>query len=100
MDRMRLRPRNAGAAMIESGKIKCTECGWIGKMADADEVTDPRPLPDTVPETWWVCPECRTPENFRILCDEPGCQFDVSCGTPTPDGYRQTCHDHAPGMQR
>jgi len=29
-------------------------------------------------------------------CDEPGCKKRISCGTPTPDGYRSTCGDHAP----
>lgn len=30
------------------------------------------------------------------LCDEPGC-FDVgSCGTPTKEKYRLTCHKHIP----
>jgi hypothetical protein len=30
------------------------------------------------------------------ICDEPGCLKDVSCGTPTDSGYRNTCLDHAP----
>jgi hypothetical protein len=31
------------------------------------------------------------------LCDEPGCFNQISCGTPTPTGYRSTCHTHYPG---
>ncbi len=27
-------------------------------------------------------------------CDEPGCYEEISCGWPSPDGYRQTCGDH------
>lgn len=34
------------------------------------------------------------------LCDEPGCFNRVSCGTPTPTGYRSTCHTHYPGDQK
>ena len=30
------------------------------------------------------------------LCDEPGCYDAISCGTPTPEGYRSTCYNHAP----
>jgi hypothetical protein len=96
LDSMRLRARNAGAEMIETGKIRCTECGWEGNLANVGEVTDPDPLPDTIPQTWRVCPACRTPENFRSLCDEPGCVVEVSRGTPTANGYRNTCHFHAP----
>jgi hypothetical protein len=32
-----------------------------------------------------------------VWCDapvEPRCPNRVSCGTPTPDGYKQFCHDH------
>src|SRR5258708_1595553 len=97
---MRLRARDAGAEMIETGKIKCTECGWAGKLADVGEVTDPHPLPDTIPQTWWVCPACRTPENFRTLCDESGCQNQVEAGTPTPDGYRNICGKHFLELRR
>ena len=28
------------------------------------------------------------------MCDEPGCYKTVSCGWPTEDKYRMTCHDH------
>jgi len=27
-------------------------------------------------------------------CDEPGCMKQVSCGWPSPEGYRSTCFDH------
>ena len=33
------------------------------------------------------------------LCDEPGCYDEISCGTPTPDGYRSTCSKHAPNRE-
>lgn len=28
------------------------------------------------------------------MCDEPNCYKDASCGWPTDDGYRRTCHAH------
>jgi hypothetical protein len=81
---------------MEKGKIKCTDCGWIGTSESADQVEDPKPIEGTEPDFWLVCPECRTPENFQSLCDEPGCKKAVSCGKPTPNGYRQTCSQHMP----
>lgn len=30
------------------------------------------------------------------LCDEPGCSKRTTDGTPTTDGYRRTCSQHAP----
>ena len=34
---------------------------------------------------------CDTPE----ICDEPDCLEDVTCGWPSPNGYRNTCGKHA-----
>lgn len=42
------------------------------------------------------CPKCREPNTLYLACDEPGCWDEASCGTPTPNGYRQTCGDHRP----
>src|SRR5258705_10630499 len=95
-----LRPRNAGAAMIERGKIRCMSCGWAGTLTDPDKVPDPRPLEGTIPNIWFVCPECRAPDHFYFVCDEPGCKHHVKCGTPTPEGYRSTCYRHAPQVWR
>ncbi len=33
---------------------------------------------------------------YAGLCDEPDCYDSVCCGTPTPDGYRNTCYEHKP----
>lgn len=30
------------------------------------------------------------------MCDEPGCKEPITCGTPTPSGYRRTCSEHCP----
>jgi hypothetical protein len=35
-------------------------------------------------------------DDMPAICDEPGCLEFVSCGTPTEDGYRSTCHKHIP----
>lgn len=35
-------------------------------------------------------------DDLGPICDEPGCLDSVSCGVPTPDGYRQTCSTHKP----
>ncbi|MBI3936719.1 MAG: hypothetical protein HY323_07055 [Betaproteobacteria bacterium] len=29
-------------------------------------------------------------------CDEPNCHREVTCGTPTAQGYRHTCGKHRP----
>lgn len=78
----------------EKDKVKCKECSWDGRVKDLDRVTDPRPLPDTTPDNWMVCPLCRTPENIAPVCDEPGCSREVSCGWVATGGYRNTCSKH------
>ena len=35
--------------------------------------------------------------EWQVRCDEPNCTAAVTCGTPTPDGYRRTCSKHQPG---
>lgn len=77
-------------------KLKCAECDWMGYSGDVDRVSDPRPLKADEVNWWQVCPSCRMPEQFVPLCDEPRCLNEVSCGTPTPYGYRNTCGKHAP----
>ena len=72
-------------------KVICTECDWHGDHTEADRVQDPRG-----PDTWQVCPGCRTPEHMVQACDEPECWTVVSCGTPTANGYRNTCGKHCP----
>lgn len=42
------------------------------------------------------CPVCKDVNSFDPVCDEPSCTRPVDCGTPTLDGYRQTCHWHQP----
>ena len=41
------------------------------------------------------CPNCKQcAEGFSLVCDEPECGMDASCGYPTDGGYRQTCYTH------
>lgn len=50
-------------------------------------------------ETIYGCPNCQSINSFRMACDEPDCWEPVECGTPTEDGYRQTCREHMPGKK-
>jgi hypothetical protein len=77
-------------------KLVCTACDVQMLTSEIDRVADPHPLPNTKPDVWSVCPNCRTPENFKTVCDAPGCTLEASCGTPTYEGYRWTCHNHRP----
>jgi hypothetical protein len=73
-------------------KLICEECGWLGQ--DSEMLKAPSPFD---PEHTIVgCPRCREVETLVVACDEPGCSAKVTCGTPTPDGYRNTCGKHAP----
>jgi hypothetical protein len=76
--------------MIE--KILCNECGWAGMSDEA--LAAPSPFDPAQKLTG--CPRCRG-VDFLWGCDEPGCDAEATCGTPTPDGgYRHTCHRHRP----
>lgn len=74
-------------------KLECTECGWRGDDTTVCRVKDPGGV-----DIWRVCPDCRTPENMVLMCDEPDCVLPVTCGTPIPNGYRRTCGNHRPIM--
>ena len=44
-----------------------------------------------------VCSKCYGIESTLIsLCDEPGCTYPPSAGTPYPGGYKIHCHRHPP----
>lgn len=74
---------------------RCTQCDWSG--ADSDVLTAPNPFtPLDLADTVSGCPECNAVNSMQSACDEPGCMEYSVCGTPTPSGYRLTCHDHAP----
>ena len=70
-------------------KLACQECSWFGYRV----LVAPHPFaPD---EKLYGCPECLGIE-LTACCDEPECGDVVTCGTPTPNGYRNTCSAHAP----
>lgn len=71
-------------------------CGWTGTDETALRLPDPA---EDDPDVYMLtaCPRCRDIRtSLQIACDEPGCFRPVTCGTPTPDGYRHTCYEHQP----
>jgi hypothetical protein len=79
---------------IMSIKVICVNrgCNWRGMETELLTAQDPF----DVEEILTACPRCKGIFELRIACDEPGCWYEVTCGTPTPNGYRQTCGKHAP----
>lgn len=79
--------------MSESlGKFICGECDHRGQIEDMLKAESPF----EAGEEMYACPGCKSVGQMHSVCDEPGCWREVSCGTPTDNGYRSTCHDHAP----
>ncbi len=75
-------------------KLRCKECELVLK---ADQrLKAENPFSPHQCDTIFGCPECYEINQFVGLCDEPGCELEISCGTPTPTGYRQTCYKHVP----
>lgn len=73
-------------------EVGCCECGWQGLSDDRLLAENPFERSETI----FGCPDCKETGCFRIMCDEPGCEEFVTCGTPTGDGYRNTCGRHRP----
>ncbi len=77
--------------MIETDKRTCGVCYWRGTSDQILVAQNPFDPGDTVTG----CPKCLSVDSTTIVCDEPGCWKEVTCGTPIPDGsYRQTCGTH------
>lgn len=75
-------------------KVFCSanRCPWHGLLEEA--LIDNHPFrPNDVIRG---CPQCGEAQNFQSACDEKDCWEPVSCGTPTAEGYRQTCGEHCP----
>lgn len=72
-------------------KLVC-DCGWSGESSDLLSAPDPFEVGGTIT----ACPNCKDICSLVVACDEPGCYQHASCGTPTENGYRNTCHDHRP----
>lgn len=78
--------------MVEQDKIVCKECGWKGTTEEVLE--GKHPFLDGYKV--YGCPQCKEVEPFRCACDKEGCWNEDTCGTPTRNGYRRTCHVHVP----
>ena len=77
---------------MDNLKIVCEECGWCGPWGA--RLVAPNPFnPST---TIYGCPVCKGIDGRYVACDEDGCWEPVTCGTPTPEGYRSTCSKHRP----
>lgn len=92
-DRMKDVYRKTGNLyMIETDKLRCRECYWTGKDAEALKAANPF----RVDELTYGCPECREINSLIKVCDEPSCRRDASCGFMQSNGaYRQTCSKHS-----
>ena len=77
---------------IEKGKVICNECYWRGHESKILNAPNPFDIDDTI----IGCPVCKSVDSLECVCDESKCYSRVSCGTPTPDGYRNTCGNHKP----
>ena len=73
-------------------KIVCIQCDWCGSPDETLKDFNPFNLDEKI----HGCPQCKSIDEFRIACDEPGCDQTVECGTNTKDGYRATCLKHRP----
>ena len=81
-----------GGSMIY--RIRCCECKWTGISDDA--LIAQNPFSEDPSDTISGCPQCKAIDQMERLCDEPGCFEPITMGTPTVDGYRETCRKHAP----
>ena len=75
-------------------KVKCVSsgCDWKGYSTDLLSAENPFNADNTI----YGCPYCKSVNSEMVACDEWGCWEQASCGTPMPDGYRTTCHEHKP----
>lgn len=73
----------------------CDDCNAITTSGSLLRAAHPFDKDDVVTG----CPECFG-MDLRLVCDEPGCTRLVTCGTPTPTGYRSTCSQHKPEVAR
>lgn len=72
-------------------RVRCIECDNI--HAENTLLTAPNPFDPT--EIVTGCPTCKSVDSLVAVCDEPGCDKEVSCGWGSPSGYRHTCYEHS-----
>jgi len=75
---------------MNTDKVKCDECGWLGHLPDVLEAKNPFNKNEMITG----CPLCNAVDSMAQVCDEPKCWKVTSCGFNTPSGYRVTCGDH------
>lgn len=70
---------------------RCESCNEI--FPDTETLIAPHPFASG---SISGCPRCKAAldSGAALVCDEPECTESVSCGWPSPDGYRNTCHAH------
>jgi len=76
-----------------SDKMICDnrKCKWVGK--ESELLTAPDPFQPN--ERLFACPKCKG-QTINLVCDDEDSKQHATCGTPTPNGYRQTCYKHKP----
>lgn len=72
-------------------QVRCEACRMILDVSAILTALNPFSSSETVQG----CPHCFAIDHFTVVCDEAGCEQDVSCGWPSADSYRMTCHDHS-----
>lgn len=80
---------------IAMARWRCDDCQNVWRTGEILTVKVPHPKPGHDVIEIQQCPECGSCDNFWLLCDVEGCERLVTCGWPSPDGYRRTCHQHA-----
>ena len=78
-------------APVTNHKMLCTECGWHGLNYQLFIIGNPFNT-----NVIFACPACKRIQSCTLACDQPDCWEPVTCGTPTPEGYRSTCSAHKP----
>lgn len=69
----------------------CNTCNRMLKNVDFLKAMSPFCADDEL----WGCPYCKQcDEGFKMVCDVDGCHNIASCGWPSSQGYRHTCHKH------
>lgn len=77
---------------MSSDKCICEVCHWEGVNEEVLSAPNPFDAQDVV----YGCPKCNSVDSMLPACEHEGCWRRVTCGTPTPDGYAQTCEKHVP----
>jgi hypothetical protein len=68
--------------MEKNRRWKCMDCHCI--MPESEMLRAPSPFDSSC--TLVACPHCRVcGTTLALVCDEPGCTDEASCGWPTGD---------------